>query len=297
MGDDLEPDGGVEREEVFEDLVEDGDDREGAASRALDLGGDHATADQVTGQMNGSLVHGEAGHDLGHQPIVPGDAEAHPEGGDCAGDARGGHGKESGPSLQLLTGQLEEAEEPLAPSREEMLEAIPLHVVLASDIDLDAEDPARLESGRRACVAERRAGGRCTAPPATHSLLCTAHSGLLDASAGGKAKARKLRERAESVEERARLARLGPRAVIAETLAAQATKLQRTVTVLLDAAAEGDLQAAKLVAPYINQAHGMPAQRVDTYESSHDLDDLSSLSTEELLRRQAELRLREAKTA
>lgn len=217
-------------------------------------------------------------------------------------DGNGGHSLDcpARPRLRLLPGQdgfsdllVEVADSPdpaLAvepPTREEMLEAIPLHVVIADGVNLDSADPALIEdSGRRACVAERRAGGRCTAPPATHSLLCNAHSGRLDASAGGHARARQVRERQESQEERARLARLGPRAVIAETLAANASRLQRTVEVLLTAASEGDLAAAKLVAPYINQAHGMPAQRVETHEVSDDtLGDLSSLTTEQLQQR------------
>jgi hypothetical protein len=162
--------------------------------------------------------------------------------------------------------------------------AVPAHIIVSPDVDLDAEDPARVqETGRRRCIAVRQAGGRCTVTPCHSGVTCPVHAGLLQASEGGKAKARKSREAKITAEERTRLARIGSRGVIQEALAEKAEQLRATVHTLLDAAATGDLQAAKLVAPYLNQAYGMPTERL-VHEVPQTPEEIRQLPTAELLR-------------
>ena len=82
---------------------------------------------------------------------------------------------------------------------------------------------------------------------------------------------------------RARLARLGARGVIQEALASRPEQVQRAVEVLVDAAAAGDVAAAKLLVPYMNQAYGMPTERVH-HEAPQTAADVAALPTAELLR-------------
>jgi hypothetical protein len=186
-----------------------------------------------------------------------------------------------GPRLTLVDGEQLDASDASPPTREEMLEAVPLNVEIADGVDLDAEDPAVTATGRRACIAVRRAGGRCTAPALTHSYLCTAHAGLLDASSGGRAKAERHQAAQLDAEEKARLARLGTRGVIADTLARNPEKVRRAVLVLLEDAAAGDKVAAKGLIPYLNQGLGMPTERVEVLEPA-SAGDLDSMTTEQL---------------
>lgn len=170
-----------------------------------------------------------------------------------------------------------------------MLEAIPLTVTIWDGeeraVDLEAEDPAMVEAGidagRRFCIAARRAGGRCTAVAPAGSLLCNAHSGRLDSSAGGRALATYRREARERAELDAAARRLGTRAVVAATLDRQAEKVQRTVTVLLDMAADGDKDAAKALIPWLNQGLGMPTERVQV-SRPESAEDLASMPTAQL---------------
>jgi hypothetical protein len=77
--------------------------------------------------------------------------------------------------------------------------------------------------------------------------------------------------------------------VILEALAEKAAELRATVHTLLDAAAAGDVQAAKLLVPYLNQAYGMPQERVQVeVEVPQTAEELDSLPTAELLRLVAE---------
>jgi hypothetical protein len=176
------------------------------------------------------------------------------------------------------------------PSRDELLEAIPLHCEIDPDVDLDAEDPALVAStGRRRCISSRKAGGRCTVLAASDSLLCAVHSGRLDPAEGGKAKARKAREARGSEEEEARAGRLGTRGVIADTLARRPKAVAGTVDRLLDAASQGDLAAAKLLIPYFNQALGMPTERVEVGEVDAATD-MAELTDEQLASLVAERR-------
>jgi hypothetical protein len=58
---------------------------------------------------------------------------------------------------------------------------------------------------------------------------------------------------------------LPPRALklVAEALVAEADKVDRAVRHLVTAAADGDLAAAKALIPWLNQALGMPTERVE----------------------------------
>jgi hypothetical protein len=176
----------------------------------------------------------------------------------------------------------------------EQLDQIPQHVTIWPDVDLGTDDPAHdHELGRRRCIAARRAGGRCTVRPVHSGLLCGSHAGILDPSAGGHALAAIRREANGTAEERRRVAALGVRGAIVERLNARAKDVQRTVDVLLDAATQGDLQAAKLVIPYINQGMGMPREQLEVHSTPGTLD-LESMSTFELQQLVAQRRLKPA---
>jgi hypothetical protein len=72
-------------------------------------------------------------------------------------------------------------------------------------------------------------------------------------------------------------------AVVAEALVAEAEKLDRAVRHLVDAAAGGDIAAAKALIPWLNQALGMPRERVE-HRLPTGLEDLEFMSEEELVR-------------
>jgi hypothetical protein len=165
-----------------------------------------------------------------------------------------------------------------------MLDSVPLDIAIDSEVDTSGlTDPAHLEgSPKRRCIAVRRAGGRCTVTALHSHVLCGAHSGLLDPSEGARAKAEAMRERRISAEERARLARLSSRDVIREAMAEKHVQLRATVHTLLDAAATGDVQAAKLVGPYINQAEGMPTERTVSLPPESE-GDIKAMPTADLL--------------
>ena len=79
------------------------------------------------------------------------------------------------------------------------------------------------------------------------------------------------------------LQRLGTRAVIAETLVAQAENVQKAVTLLCEAAGSGDLAAAKALLPYLDQALGKPTERVE-HRVPSTIEELETLSNEDLER-------------
>jgi hypothetical protein len=70
---------------------------------------------------------------------------------------------------------------------------------------------------------------------------------------------------------------------VAETLVAQAENVQKAVVLLCEQAAAGDVQAAKALIPWLNQALGMPTERVE-HRVPTGLEDLEFMSTEELER-------------
>jgi hypothetical protein len=83
------------------------------------------------------------------------------------------------------------------------------------------------------------------------------------------------------------LQKLGTRAVVAEALASEAANVERAVKLLCQSAGGGDLQAAKALIPWINQALGTPTERVE-HRAPTSLKDLKSMSTEQLERIVAE---------
>lgn len=188
----------------------------------------------------------------------------------------------------------------LPPTREEQLEAIPLTVTVWDEVDLATADPALIDegydAGRRVCIATRRAGGRCTAVAPAHSLLCNAHSGRLDPRSGGLARAKAARDARDQAEEAARVGRLGTRGVVAAALEGKHRELKRAIEVLVDLAADGDRQAALALIPYMNQALGMPTERVQLEQPSSAAD-LASMGTAELQAYAAAARAKRAETA
>jgi hypothetical protein len=69
------------------------------------------------------------------------------------------------------------------------------------------------------------------------------------------------------------LQKLGTRAVIAEALVREAANVDRAVTLLCEAAANGDIQAAKALIPYFGQALSKPVERVE-HRTPTGLEDL-----------------------
>jgi hypothetical protein len=174
--------------------------------------------------------------------------------------------------------------EPLGHPVANPLRAVPPHIKVSPDVDLASQDPALVaETGRRRCVAVRSAGGRCTVTPLHTHVICGAHAGVLDPREGALARAAARRQARVTAEERARLARLGARGAIVEALASKAAEVRRAVEVLADAAAAGDLPAAKLLCSYLTQGYGAPAEQV-IVETPQTADDVRRLPTAELLR-------------
>jgi hypothetical protein len=150
-------------------------------------------------------------------------------------------------------------------------------------VDLAALDPALLDDGRRLCVAATKAGERCSAPAITSLLLCSFHSGRLDPSAGGKAKAERLRLVREEATNREITARMGTRAIVAAALAEKHEEIRLAIHDLADRASEGDRQCALALLPYMTQALGTPAQAGPPVLQVEGEDvDLSTLDTASL---------------
>jgi hypothetical protein len=183
-------------------------------------------------------------------------------------------------------------------SDERPFEAIPLTVVIADGVDLETADPALVtdgfDQGRRLCIAERRAGGRCQAGAPADSLLCNAHSGRLDSSAGGHARAESLRAQRREAEQDAAAGRLGTRGLIARVFVEESQQLGKALRTLIAMAADGDRDAAKALIPYLNQGLGMPTERVEMQQPG-SVSDLAAMGTDEL--RQYVARRRAAGTA
>jgi hypothetical protein len=166
--------------------------------------------------------------------------------------------------------------------------AIPDGVTVAPGVDLDALDPAEVGGRTRQCVAATLAGERCRAPAIREMLVCSLHAGRLDSSAGGHARAQKLRLVAEEAETRMATARMGTRAIVAAALAEKHEEIRLAVHDLADRAADGDRQAALALLPYMTQALGTPAQAgpvtLPTEDGEVDLSTLDTASLRALLR-------------
>jgi len=74
---------------------------------------------------------------------------------------------------------------------------------------------------------------------------------------------------------------MGTRAVVAEALVAEAANVDRAVRVLCEAAAKGDIAAAKALIPWLNQALGMPQERVQ-HTTPSTFEELEQMETAQL---------------
>jgi hypothetical protein len=90
------------------------------------------------------------------------------------------------------------------------------------------------------------------------------------------------------------LQKLGTRSVVAEALASEAENVERAVKLLCRSAGNGDLQAAKALIPWLNQALGMPTERVEHRPPSTltELQEMDTAALEALVARGREQRLR-----
>jgi hypothetical protein len=90
------------------------------------------------------------------------------------------------------------------------------------------------------------------------------------------------------------LQKLGTRAVVAEALASEAENVEKAVKLLCRSAGGGDLAAAKALIPWLNQALGMPTERVEHRPPStlHELEKMDTAELERLVARGRERRLR-----
>jgi hypothetical protein len=158
--------------------------------------------------------------------------------------------------------------------------AIPDGVTVAPGVELEAEDPS-WDGRRRQCVALTRAGARCSVNALGDLLLCTAHAGRLDASAGGRARARHLALVQEEAETRMVQARMGARAVIAQRAIERASDLRCAFDTVLDATLAGDKTAARTLLGYLTAAFPEATQQPGK-PSSSEADALTTLSTDEL---------------
>jgi len=157
-----------------------------------------------------------------------------------------------------------------------------------ASVDLTADDPARLADGvGRQCIAANKQGDRCASAPRSDGARCNVHSGRLDPRAGGQAKAARLAEERQEARETRIQAKLGPRAALQRQIQADQALLCEATHVLLEAAAGGDLQAAKALPAFLNQALGMPGAPIDLAVSTDNVDALSTAQLHALLGRTA----------
>lgn len=160
---------------------------------------------------------------------------------------------------------------------------VPEGVVIAREADLTRADPAS-EDGvtRRRCIAQTRAGKRCPTVARRDEVLCTAHAGKLDSSAGGRAKAEKSLAVKEEARERLVIAEMGARAVIRQTIIERAEDLRQTVSGLTRDAAAGDRRAQALLVQYLDQGFGKATVQAGETTPPDDTAGLHALTDDEL---------------
>jgi hypothetical protein len=124
-----------------------------------------------------------------------------------------------------------------------------------------------------------------------HSLACALHGGRLRPEDGGKARVARREQRERHAESVLALQTLGTRAVVAEALVAEAANVDKAVRVLCDAAARGDIAAAKALIPWLDQALGRPVERREFVRPT-TLDELEQMDEADLERLVAEGRER-----
>lgn len=170
--------------------------------------------------------------------------------------------------------------------------ALPDAIQIAAGIDLDADDPAHVDEqfhggrhtgARRRCVSVRLDGERCASRAMNGFLLCPLHEGRNDPRKAAHALHTRRREAKRHAESVLQLQRLGTRAVVAEALVAEAANVDKAVRLLCTAAGNGDLNAAKALIPWLNQALGMPTERVE-HRLPGGLEELEQLEEAELER-------------
>jgi hypothetical protein len=184
----------------------------------------------------------------------------------------------------------------------ELWPALPAGVTIADDVDLTAPDPCYVpeivpagkdKHSHRRCVATNRNNTRCASRAMHQHLICPIHAGAMRYQDGHTARRQRGRERQARAERVLQLQRLGTRAVVAEALVAEAEKVDRAVRHLVDAAARGDIAAAKALIPWLNQALGMPQERVQhtTPSTFEDLERMDTAALQELVAKGRERRL------
>ena len=155
-------------------------------------------------------------------------------------------------------------------------EALPDGLRLAAGIDLDSADPT-LADGKRQCVAiAATTGERCSSRALRDGLVCTAHAGRLDSSAGGRVLAERRRAARREAEERVAERKLGVRGALSAELHRRSNDVVAAVGLLLDKATAGDVKAAQALLPWLDQAFGKTIPLADKPPAQeHNLSDLS----------------------
>jgi hypothetical protein len=162
-------------------------------------------------------------------------------------------------------------------------------VEVAEGVDLDAEQALLAEgAAKRICVSTlAHAPRRCSTYAVQDSLLCAAHSGMLDASRGGKAASLKRRKAREAAEDRVMQRSLGIRAAAAAALAEKTEQVQEAIRLLADDAANEHaphaqrLKSAAALLPWVDQALGKPTERVE-HTLPQSLEELEAMPTVQL---------------
>jgi hypothetical protein len=177
---------------------------------------------------------------------------------------------------------------------------LPENVTVHHTVDLDTHDPTYTaqtvnagqdKTSHRRCVATNHDRHTLRHPRHAHLTHLPQHGGRLSYDKAREAKRQRAAERERRAEQVLQLQKLGTRAVVAEVLVAEAEKVARTVRNLLDAGAKGDLNAAKALVPWIDQAYGKPTERVE-HKLPSSVEELETMSEEQLERLVAQGRQR-----
>lgn len=175
---------------------------------------------------------------------------------------------------------------------EQLWPRLPDTVTVHPEVDLQADDPAYVDEpinaghgrqSRRRCIASKQNGDRCGGRAMLQHLLCPLHGERLSPQQGAQALHAQRREAKRRADAALSLQKLGTRAVVAEALVAEAANVEKAVKLLCRSAGGGDLAAAKALIPWINQAFGMPTERVEQRPPS-TLEELEQMDTAELAR-------------
>ena len=186
---------------------------------------------------------------------------------------------------------------------EQLWPPLPDTVTVHPEIDLQADDPAHVDEpinaghgrqSRRRCIASKQNGERCGGRAMLQHLLCPLHGERLSPQQGAQALHAKRREAKRRAESALSLQKLGTRALVAQVFAERAAQVESALGLLLDSAAGGDLKSAQALLPWLNQALGMPTERVEQRPPStlQELEQMDTAELERLVARGRERRLR-----